>query len=138
VKCGGKEKVIYKVAIIPCIISGESAERGVAIVVHTIIVRIVFKKMCVITESLPWGLRKTGIFIVQFSMSTSEYEDDEVEELYGIIEKILDEDGKSETNTIFMTDWKMWLEVNQIETFLDHMDQERETREVKYSLTLVQ
>jgi hypothetical protein len=31
----------------------------------------------------------------------------------------------------------VWFEVNQIETLLDHMDWERETREVKCSLTFV-
>ena len=38
-------------------------------------------------------------------MPTSEHEDDEVEELYGVIEEILDEDGKGNTNTIIMGDW---------------------------------
>jgi uncharacterized membrane-anchored protein len=33
-------------------------------------------------------------------MPTSEYEDDEVKELYDIIEEILEEDGKGATNTI--------------------------------------
>jgi hypothetical protein len=38
-------------------------------------------------------------------MPTSEHEDDEVEELYGVIEEILEEDGKGNTNTIIMGDW---------------------------------
>jgi hypothetical protein len=38
-------------------------------------------------------------------MPTSEHEDDGVEELYGIIEEILEEDGKGNTNTIIMGDW---------------------------------
>jgi len=38
-------------------------------------------------------------------MLTSEHEDDEVEELYDIIEEILEEDGKGDTNTIIMGDW---------------------------------
>jgi endonuclease/exonuclease/phosphatase family metal-dependent hydrolase len=38
-------------------------------------------------------------------MPTSEHEDDEVEELYGIIEEILEEDGKGDTNTIIIGDW---------------------------------
>jgi hypothetical protein len=38
-------------------------------------------------------------------MPTSEYEDDEVEELYYIIEEILEEDGKGATNVIIMGDW---------------------------------
>ena len=36
---------------------------------------------------------------------TSEHEDDEVEELYDIIEEILEEDGKSDKNNIIMGDW---------------------------------
>jgi hypothetical protein len=39
-------------------------------------------------------------------MLTSDYEDEEVEELYDIIEEILEEDEKGETNTIIMGDWK--------------------------------
>jgi uncharacterized membrane-anchored protein len=38
-------------------------------------------------------------------MPTSEYEDDEVEELYDIIEEILEEDEKGKTNKIIMGDW---------------------------------
>jgi hypothetical protein len=34
-----------------------------------------------------------------------EYEEDKVEELYDIIEEILEEDRKSATNTIIMGDW---------------------------------
>jgi hypothetical protein len=35
-------------------------------------------------------------------MPNSEQEDDEVEELYDIVEEILEEDGKGDTNTIIM------------------------------------
>jgi hypothetical protein len=38
-------------------------------------------------------------------MPTSDYEDEEVEELYDRIEDILEEDGKGDTNTIIMGDW---------------------------------
>jgi exonuclease III len=38
-------------------------------------------------------------------MPTSEYKDDEVEELYDVIEELLEEDGKGETNAIIMGDW---------------------------------
>jgi hypothetical protein len=38
-------------------------------------------------------------------MPTSEHEDEEVEELYDIIEEIFEEDGKGNTNTIIMEDW---------------------------------
>jgi hypothetical protein len=37
-------------------------------------------------------------------MLISEYENDEVEELYDIIEESLEEDGKGATNTIIMGD----------------------------------
>jgi hypothetical protein len=47
-------------------------------------------------------------------MPTSEHEDDEVEELYGIIEEILEEDGKGNTNTIIMGDWNTVVCVNKI------------------------
>jgi exonuclease III len=46
-----------------------------------------------------------SILIVQVFMPTSNYEDDIVEELYDIIEKILEKDVKGETNTIIMGDW---------------------------------
>jgi hypothetical protein len=38
-------------------------------------------------------------------LPTSDYEDEEVEELYDRIEDILEEDGKGDTNTIIMGDW---------------------------------
>ena len=37
-------------------------------------------------------------------MPTSEYEDDEVENLYDTIEEILEEDGKGDTNSIIPGD----------------------------------
>jgi hypothetical protein len=40
-------------------------------------------------------------------MPTSEHGDDEVEELYGIIEENLKEDEKGNTNTIIMEDWNI-------------------------------
>jgi len=43
--------------------------------------------------------------MIQVYMPTSEHEDDEVEELYGIVEEILEEDGKGNPNTIIMGDW---------------------------------
>jgi hypothetical protein len=52
---------------------------------------------------------------------TSEHEDDEVEKLYGIIEEILEEYGKVNTNTIIMGTRIVSLEMNQIGTLLDHM-----------------
>jgi exonuclease III len=46
-----------------------------------------------------------NVLIVQVYMPTSDYEDEEVEELYDIIEDILEEDGKGDKNTIIMGDW---------------------------------
>jgi exonuclease III len=46
-----------------------------------------------------------NVLIVQVYMPTSDYEDEEVEELYERIEDILEEDGKGDTNTIIMGDW---------------------------------
>jgi exonuclease III len=45
-----------------------------------------------------------NILMVLVYMPTSEYEDEEVEELNDIIEEILEEDGKLNTNTIIMGD----------------------------------
>ena len=41
---------------------------------------------------------------VQVYMPISDYEDDEVEELYNINEEILEEDGKGETDNIILGD----------------------------------
>ena len=46
-----------------------------------------------------------SILIVQVYMPASEYEDDEVEELYDTTEEILEEDGKVDTNSIILGDW---------------------------------
>ena len=46
-----------------------------------------------------------SILIIQVYMPTSEYEDDEVENLYDTIEEILEEDGKGDTNVIALGDW---------------------------------
>ena len=43
--------------------------------------------------------------MMQVYMPTSENEDDEVEDFYDIIEEILEEDGKGDTNTILMGHW---------------------------------
>ena len=59
--------------------------------------------------------------MIQVYMPTSEHEDDEVEELYGVIEEILEEDGKGNTNTIIMGAGIMLLEMNHIGTLFDHM-----------------
>jgi exonuclease III len=46
-----------------------------------------------------------NILMIQVYKPTSEHEDDEVEELYGEIEEILEEGRKGNTNTIIMGDW---------------------------------
>jgi hypothetical protein len=86
---------------------GERVEKGVAIAVHKSVVRSIVKKIVyndrIIAIKLP--AEPINILMMQVYMPTSEYEDDEVEELYGIIEEILEEDGKCNTNTIIMGDW---------------------------------
>jgi exonuclease III len=85
---------------------GEKSERGVAIVVHKSIVGSVVKIMCndrLIVVKL--NAEPVNVLIVQVYMPMSDYEDEEVEELYDRIEDILEEDGKGDTNTIIMGDW---------------------------------
>ena len=75
---------------------GEWAERGVVIVVHKSIVRSVIKKIACNDRIIAIKLKAepVNILFMQVYMPTSEYEDDEVEKLYDIIEEILEEDGK--------------------------------------------
>jgi hypothetical protein len=55
-------------------------------------------------------------------MPTSGHEDHAVEVLYGIIEEILEVDGKGNRNTIIMGNTgTVLLEMNHIGTLLDHM-----------------
>ena len=86
---------------------GERAEKVVAIVVHKSVVRSVVKKIVyndrIITIKLQ--AEPINILMMQVYMPTSEDEDDEVEYLYGIIEEILKDHGKCDTNTIIMGDW---------------------------------
>ena len=42
---------------------------------------------------------------IEAYLPTSEHEADEVEELYDIIEEILEEDGKGDTNPIILGEW---------------------------------
>jgi exonuclease III len=88
-------------------ISGEWAEKDVAIVVHKSIVRSVAKKIIYNDRIIAIKLQAEplNILMIQVYMPTSEHEDDEVEELYVVIEEILEEDGKGDTNTIIMGDW---------------------------------
>ena len=98
---------------------GERAERVVAIVVHKIVVRSVVKMIVCNDRIIALKLKAepVSILIMQVYMPTSEYEDDEVEKLYGTIEEILEEDRKGDTNNIIIA----LLEMSHIGTLLDHM-----------------
>jgi exonuclease III len=78
----------------------------VAIMVHRIVVRIVVKKIVYNDRIIAIKLQEEpiNILMMQVYMPTSEHEDDEVEELYGIIEEIIESVGKGDTNTIIMGD----------------------------------
>jgi len=67
---------------------GERAEKGVAIVVHKSVVRSVVKKIVYNDRIIAIKLQAEpiNILMMQVYMPTSEHEDDEVEELYGVIE----------------------------------------------------
>ena len=85
---------------------GEGAERGVAIVVHKSAVRSVVKKIVCNDRIIAIKLKAepVNILIMQVYMATSEYEDDEVENLYDTVEEILEEDLKGDTNNIILGD----------------------------------
>ncbi|PNF31637.1 hypothetical protein B7P43_G17185 [Cryptotermes secundus] len=86
---------------------GEQAERGVAIVVHKSVVRSVVKKIVCNDRIIALELKAepVDILIMQVYTPTSEYDDDEVEEVYDTIEEILQEDGRGDTNSIILGDW---------------------------------
>jgi len=86
---------------------GERAEKGVVIVVHKSVMGSVVKKIVYNDRIIAIKVQAEpiNILMIQVYMPTSEHEDDEVEELYGIIEEILEEDGKGNTNAIIMGDW---------------------------------
>ena len=73
-------------------LGGERAERGVAIVVHKMIVRSVVKKIVCNDRIIAIKLKvePVNILVIQVYMPTSEYEDDEVEKLYNTLEEILE------------------------------------------------
>ena len=75
-----------------------------AIVVHKSILRSVVKKIVYNDSIIAIKLQAQpiNILMLQVYMSKSEREDDEMEDLYGIIEEILEEDGKGDMNTIIM------------------------------------
>ena len=70
---------------------GERAEKGVAIVLHKSVVRSVVKKIVYNDRIIAIKLQAEliNILMIQVYMPTSEHEDDEIEELYGVIEEIL-------------------------------------------------
>jgi len=86
---------------------GKQAEKGVAIVVHKSVVRSVVKKIVYDDRIIAIKLQAQpiNILVMQVYMPTLEHEDDELEELYSIIKKNLEEDGKGNTNTIIMGEW---------------------------------
>jgi hypothetical protein len=75
---------------------GERAEKFVAIVMHKSVVRSVVKKIVYNDRIIAIKLQAEpiNILMLQVYLSTLEHEDDEVEELYGVTEEILEEDGK--------------------------------------------
>jgi len=86
---------------------GERAEKSVAIVVHKSIVRSVVKKIVYNDRIIDIKLQAEpiNILMTQVHIPTSEHEDDEVDELYDIIEEILEKDGKGDTNNSIVGDW---------------------------------
>jgi len=86
---------------------GERAEKVVAVVVHKSVMRSVVKKIVYNDRIIAIKVQAEpiNILMIQVYMPTSEHENDEAEELYGIIEEILEEDGKGNTNTIIIGDW---------------------------------
>ena len=70
--------------------------------VHKSLVRSVVKKIVCSDRIIALKLKAepVSILIMQVYMPTSEYEDDEVKNLYDTIEEILEEDGKCDTNNI--------------------------------------
>ena len=84
-------------------VGGERVERGVAIVVHKSIMRSVVKKIVCYDRIVALTIKGEQVIIlsVQVDMPISEYEDDEVKEMYntGIMEEILEGDGKVRQKT---------------------------------------
>jgi len=86
---------------------GERVERGVAIVVHTSIVRNVFKKSVCNDRIIYFNLKEKplSILLLQVYMPKSKHEDDEVEECSDITVDILVDCGKGDIITITVRDW---------------------------------
>ena len=71
---------------------GESAESGVAIVVHKTVVSIVVKKTMCNDRIIAVKLKAEPVSILILQVPTVESEDVEVEEVYSVIEEMLEED----------------------------------------------
>jgi len=85
----------------------ERAERGAAVVVHKSIVRSANKKIICNDRIIAFKLKAEPgiILIMQVYMPTSEFEDNEVENLYSTIQEIIEENGLGDTNNIILGDW---------------------------------
>jgi len=86
---------------------GEGAEKFLVLLLCKIIERSVVKQIVYNDRIIAFKLQAEpiNILMMQVHKSTLEHEDDEVEELYDIIQKILEEDGRDDTNTFIMGDW---------------------------------
>ena len=75
--------------------------------VHKSVVRSVVKKTVYNAGIIVIKLQAEpiNILMIQVYMPRPDHEGNEVEELYDIIEEILEEDGKGNTNTIILGDW---------------------------------
>ena len=127
----GDYTVYYSVA--------ERAEKGVTIVVIRSILKSVVQKVVYNDRNIAIKLQAEpiNILMTQVYMITQEHEDDEVEELYDVIEEILEEDGKGDTTTIVMGAQIVLLEMNRTGTLLDHMAQEERIAELNCLLNFV-
>jgi exonuclease III len=75
---------------------------GAKSVVRSVVKKIVYNDKII---AVKLQAEPINILMMQVYMPTSEHEDEEVEELNDIIEEILEEDRKVNTNTIIMGDW---------------------------------
>ena len=85
---------------------GERAERGVAIVLRGNTRSAVEEVEC-ISDRIMWIKlkgEKLNTLIIQVYMPTSDHQDDEVEEMYDVIEEIINTHGRT-GNLIVMGDW---------------------------------
>ena len=102
---------------------GKQAEKGVAIVVHKSVVRSVVKKIVYDDRIIAIKLQaqSINILVMQVYKPTLEHEDDELEELYSITEKILKKMERVTQTPSLWGNGIVLLEINHIGTLLDHM-----------------